>query len=392
MAVNRDFYEMSNELMLRGANGAVDKVVDYDSFVKAGQALSELSGSDLANEFLTPLMNKVQKTINEHPSYIGMLVDMYKGTLNYGVLEIIMGTFYKMAQSCFDGASSLVDGEIYTDQFKVHLPEVKAMYIKDSNSWGMDITIRDTDLKGAFESPEKMDAFISGIFTDIANSSEFAKETARLGAFDAMVANTLSTATAEDTDETSGAQVYKMLSIYNTKMGTTLTADDCLYNDSFIRFLVSTIRDIALLMEKPSSKFNSHGGDDTPFVIFTPSSKRKLKISSLFEKAIRVSVIDAFNKEEALLTMDYESLPYWQNIDKRLTITIPDTSGDTPTESDSDPIVAVMYDDRAVGEMVQLENTEATRNAKRMYTNYHWHFNRLYFRNPYANCVVFTLA
>ena len=394
MAVNNNFYATLNELMQRAANGTVDAVVDYDSFCKAGKALSSLSAGELANEFLTPLMNKVQKTIMDRPSYIGSLVDMYKGTLDYGILEIIMGTFYSMSQSFFDGGS-LVDGQTYTDQFKVTLPKVEAMYITDSNSFDRDITIQDTDLRGAFTSPEKMDAFIAGIFTDIANSLEFAKEQGRLGAFDAMVADVYANGTDEDEDETAGVQVYKMLSIYNTKMDTNLTAADCMYSDSFIRFLVSSIRDIALLMEKPSSKFNLHGADQTPFITFTPGEYRRLKISSLFEKAIRVSVIDAFNKEEALLTMDYESLPYWQDIDKRLTVTIPDTSDEDPTkwtEADSAPIVAVMYDDRALGEMTQLEATESTRNAKRMYTNYHWHVNKLYFRNQYANCCLFVLA
>lgn len=396
MAVNTNFYATLNELMSRAASGVVTEVVDYDSFCKAGKALSQMSGSDLANEFLSPLMNKVQKTIMERPSYIGSLVDMYKGTLDYGVLEVIMGSFYSMTQSCFDGAGTLVDGQTYTDQFTVSLPDrIASLYYTESSSFDRDITIRDTDLRGAFTSPEKMDAFIAGIFTDIANSLEFAKEQGRLGAFDAVVADVYANGTSESADETAGVQVYNMLSIYNAKMGTSLTASDCMYSDSFIRFLVSSIRDIALLMEKPSSKFNLHGVDATPWVTFTPASYRKLKISSLFEKAIRVSVIDAFNKEEALLTMDYETLPYWQDIDKRLSITIPDTSDPDPdnwTESDSNPIVAVMYDDRALGEMTQIEATESTRNAKRMYTNYHWHINKMYWRCMYANACIFVLA
>lgn len=395
MAVNTNFYATLNELMSRAASGVVDEVVDYDSFCKAGKVLSNMSGSDLANEFLTPLMNKVQKTISERPSYIGSLVDMYKGTLDYGVLEIIMGTFYAMTQSCFDGDGTLVDGQTYTDQFTVSLPDVKALYYTTSSSFDRDLTIRDTDLKGAFTSPEKMDAFIAGIFTDIANSLEFAKEQGRLGAFDGVVADVYANGSSESADETAGVQVYNMLSIYNSKMGTSLTASDCMYSDSFIRFLVSSIRDIALLMEKPSSKFNLHGADATPYITFTPGSYRKLKISSLFEKAIRVSVIDAFNKEEALLTMDYETLPYWQNIDKRLSVTIPDTSDPDPdnwTETDSNPIVAVMYDDRLLGEMTQIEATESTRNAKRMYTNYHWHINKMYWKCMYANCCIFVLA
>lgn len=381
MAVNTSFYTTLNELMSRATGGTISAVVDYASFVDAGKVLSAMSISDLTNEFLTPLMNKVQKTINDNPSYQGSLIDMYKGKLDYGVLETIMGSFYSMAASTFDG-NTITTGQTYTDQFTVNLPDKTVMYHTKSDSWELDITIRDTDLKGAFVSPQAMDAFIASIMVDVANSLELAKEDARLGVVSSMISYA-SGASANITDETKGAVNYNLLAIYNDKFSTSLTADDCLNNDSFVRFAVATIKDIKKLMGKPSTKFNRKS-----FKTFTPASKAKVKVNSLFEKAIQVSVIDAFNLENAVLGGEYETLPYWQNIDDRMRVTT-NASGSTTY---SPYVIACVYDDRAIGEMVQLEDTEATRNAKRKYTNYHWQENYMYWENQYANFVIFTIG
>ena len=379
--VNNAFYSTLNELMTRATAGTISAVVDYASFVDAGKVLSSMSISDLTNEFLTPLMNKVQKTINDNPSYQGSLIDMYKGKLDYGVLETIMGNFYSMAASVFDG-STITTGQTYTSQFTVNLPDKTALYHSKSDSWELDITIRDTDLRGAFVSPQAMDSFISSIMIDVANSLELAKEDARLATVASMIAYD-SAAIPNTTDETAGAVYYDLLTIYNTKFSTSLTAADCLNNDSFVRFCVATIKDIKKLMAKPSTKFNRKS-----FKTFTPASKSKTKINSLFEKAIQVSVIDAFNVENAVLGGEYEVLPYWQNIDDRLRVTT-NASG---TTTYSPYVIACVYDDRAIGEMVQLEDTEATRNAKYKYTNYHFQENYMYWENQYANFVIFTLG
>lgn len=383
MAVNNNFYVTLNELVSRATTGTIGTpIVDYDTFVDAGKVLSSMNITDLVNNFLTPLMNKVQKTINDNPSYQGALVDMYQGKIDYGVLEIIMGHFYDMSASTFDGIGTLVQGQIYTDQFEVNLPQKTVKYYTDSDSWEFDITIRDTDLRGAWDSPAKMDGFIASIMIDSANSLELAKENARLG----TVASLIKVADAvapEQTDETNAAVHYDLLTIYNTKYGTSLTKDTALEDNDFKNWATATIGDIQELMTKPSTKFNANA-----FKTFTPKSYLRTKVNSVFEKAIRTSVVNAFNKEEAVIKGSYESLPYWQNIDDRMRVTTNSTGATTY----SDYVIAVVYDKRAVGEMVQLEDTEATRNGKRKYTNYHFQENYMYWRNEDANFVIFTLG
>lgn len=385
MAVNNSFYTTLNALMSNVNTGIA--VTDYDSFVDAGKVLSSMAYTDLVNDFLTPLMNKVQKTIMDMPSYRGSLVDMYAGRLDYGVLEmLLLDKFYSMDASTFDG-QTIVDGTTYTDQFTVHMPDVKAVYYTESDSWQKTITIRDTDLKGAFTSPDRMDRFISGIFNQVTNSIEFAKETARLGVLAKALKEAYSQ-TAETTDETTPAQHYGLVTIYNSIAGTSLASNDALYNADFVRFAMATIYDISRLMEKPLTGFNTQA-----FQTFTTPEYRRIKISSLFEKAIRMSMIGAYNPEYATLGGEYEVLPYWQvasdgNLtQERLKIETADSGTSVPTE----PIIACVYDSRALGEMIQTEDVTNTRNDMRRYTNYHYLFNRMYWYNAYANFVVFTL-
>lgn len=387
MAVNNNFYATLNQLM--GTLNSGFAVVDYDSFVDSGKVLSSMSYTDLVNGFLTPLMNKVQKTIMDVPSYKGALVDMYFGRLDYGVLEmILLDNFYDMDASTFDGSATLVNGQTYTDQFRVSIPDIVSKYYTQTNSYEFTITIRDTDLRGSFTSPEKMDRFIAGIFNQVTNSIEFTKETSRLGIL-AKALNVAYAATAEVADETTVAQHYGLVTIYNTLYGTTLTATTALQDPVFVRFAVATIRDIAHLMEKPLKNFNNQA-----FQTFTEPGYRRIKINSIFDKAIRMSMISAFNKEDAALGLDHEILPYWQAAKDpaqpmpRLSI---ETAQTGSTSAPSEPIIACLYDKRAMGEMVQLEDVTSTRNEKRRYTNYHWLLNKMYWYNDHANFVIFTL-
>lgn len=391
MAVNNNFYAVSNELFSRAIGGGVSAtvVVDYATFIEAGKTLANMQASDLQNTLIPTIMNKVQRTLNENPSYRGALIDMSKGKLDYGVLEIIMGDFYSASPSTFDGAT-LEEGQTYTDQFKVvNLPNDTARYYSTSDSYSIEITIRDTDLKGIFDSPEKFDAFIRGVFVRIANSSEARKEEARLGVI-ANIIKDVATVTAEDDDENVATTHYDLLAIYNEEKGTELTQANCFLSNDFVSWSVGVIRDISMLMEKPSKKFSKNGNITT----FTPPEYKKLLVNAIYDKAIRRSLIDAYNKEYGMIQDNYEVIPYWQNLNDRMRVTTNGTpaQGQSIVTTYSPYTLAVLYDTRACGEMIQLEEVATDRNGGRRYTNYHFQYNNLYYINEDANTIIFTIG
>ena len=334
-------------------------------------------------------MNKVQKTIQDNPAYMGQLLSMDKGRLDYGVLEILIDDFYNASASKFDGAT-IATGNTYTDQFAVeNLPNTKGNYYTDSNSWGFEITIRDTDLKGIFVSPEALDGFIRKCFTSIANSIEACKEDVRF----AVLASLIKNAAAENalaTDENAVGVHYNLLGIYNTEKGTSLTAASAPLSNDFVSWSTGVIRDVRGLMGKPSNKF-SKAGD---VVTFTPPSYCRTVINAEYDKAIRRSLIDAYNKEFGMLDFDTEIVPYWQNISDRLRVTTNATpSGSNPIVTTYSPyVVAMLYDQRACGVLTQLDDVTTDRNGKYRYTNYHFQMNWMTYILKSANCVIFTLG
>ena len=391
MAVNNNFYAISNELFKRAVGDGVSltQVVDYDTFIDAGKTVASLGIANMQNTLVPYILNKVQKTLNDNPSYQGALIDMSKGTLDYGILEVIMGDFYAASPSTFDGAT-LTAGQTYTDQFKVvNLPNDAAKYYTESDSFSIEITIRDTDLRGITDSPEKFDAFIRGCFTRVANSSEARKEEHRLAVIADIIAK-CNAETAEDADENAAAVHYDLLKIYNTLKSTALTAANALLSNDFVSWSVGVIRDVALLMEKPSKLFSVNGA----ITVFSPKDYKKLLVNAVYDKAIRRSLIDAYNKEYGMITEAYEVVPYWQNITDRLRVTTNKTpaANASVVTTYSDYVLAVLYDKRACGEMVQLDEVATDRNGGRRYTNYHYQFNNLYYVNLDAPTVIFTLG
>lgn len=389
--VNTNFYAITNELFSRASGGGVSatQVVDYDTFIDAGKLLANMQASDLQNTVIAAIMNKVQKTINDNPSYSGALVDMYVGKLDYGVLEIIINDFYAATPATFDGAT-IENGQSYTDQFKVqNLGNESAKYYTISDSFQFDKTVRDTDLKGIFDTPEKFDGFIRSQFISIANSIEARKEVNRM----AVIADLIKKCAAETknyTDENAPAIYYDLLAIYNTAKGTSLTQANCLLNNDFCSFVASVIRDVAMLTEKPSKSFNCTGSRIT----FTQPEYRKLVVNGVFDKNLRRSLIDAYNKEYGMIDFPYEVVPYWQLETDRLRVTTNATpaEGASIVTTYSPYVLAVMYDRRACGELVQLDDVTTDRNGGYRYTNYHWQLNSMYFVNEDANTVIFTIG
>lgn len=390
MAVNTNFYGVVNELFKRASSGTITNVVDYDTFISAGKALSSMTYADLQNTLITDIMNKVQKTIDDNPSYRGALVDMYAGKLDYGVLEIIVNDFYSATASVWDGAT-LETGQTYTDQFAVvNLPNQGAMYHTLSDSWGYDLTIRDdTDLKGIFDRPEKMDGFIRSTFISVSNTMEAHKEDNRLAVVARLIKACAGT-TKNYTDENAPAKYYDLLAIYNTAKSTSLTVANCLLNNDFCSFVASVIRDVVKCAEKPSKSYNVTGSH----VTFTPPEYRKLVLNGVFDKNLRRALIDAYNPEYGMIDFDYEVVPYWQNAADRMRVTTNATpaEGQSAVTTYSPYVLGIFYDKRACGEMVQLDEVTTDRNGKRRYTNYHWQLNTMYWVNENANTVIFTIG
>lgn len=373
--INAQFYSTINELVKRATTGAVSGVVDYTSFVDVGRKLSETTAADWKNAFWNEVVNKVSLTIDYVRSYNGAYADLVKGNSNGGVIELISHVFYNAKEAPF---VDLKDGSTI-DPFKINKPSIYADYYTDEVAWQYDITKSDTELKAAWKSPEEMDRIITSMFIDVANSRERDFETNRINMVNKLIVDSITT--PEEADENKGATSYKLLTIYNTKMGTNLTAAQALYDADFMHFFVQAFNKVSKKLAKVSDKYNVKGTQG-----FTPESDQKKVIPVQVAEAIKTSTINAFNAQPAILE-GVEEVPFWQNIDNELVIT-KDNSQDTTA-----PVIGLIFDKTfSVGEYRSLDTATSIYNPKGLYTNFFWSYKSRYIVNEHAASVVFLLA
>lgn len=390
MAINNDFYKAVNALAAQGTMGT-KSVVDYASFMDYGKLATDLSVSnDLQNAYMTGLLNRIKKVLNDNPLYVGQYLDiMITGGDPGEIVQTIMTTFYEATYN--RSLAPLSSGTIYTDQFEYIAAESLTLYHVKTNAKEFAISIPDKRWNAAWMSPEALDVFNREQMNAVLNSIALYAETERM-AIVADVINKCLGVTANELDETVGSINYDLLAIYNTENETTLTTENCLNNNDFVRWTEGVVDDISNLMTKVSVKFNLHGSDMTPWKTFTPKEYQRLKINSLYAKAIRKSNMDAYHTEDwKLPDVATETVPYWQNEDLRLQVEAGPASAEDEEPTYGDPVIAVLFDKRRCLQSIQMDDASAARENRMKYTSYFWQTASMFYSNEYANAVVFTI-
>lgn len=419
MAINQNFYTTLNSLVnYYTTSGTITgSIVNYSTFIDAGKVLGDPSFDikDLTNNFLTPLMNKVQMTIDTYRAYEPELFDLYQGDDRGGLVEVIQHTFYKARKAEFvnlpqryeeSGVTKdkLVDGMIANDSMIDYVQtDIGVKYFIENNAWQVPISVTDTELRAAWTSPEAMAAFIERLLGDATNSVNLEREVARQNLLCAEMQDVETNGLAVTTNNGVGRNI-KLITIYNSLQSTasskvSTNPEQALQNTQFVRWCVSYIKQMQRMMTKPLAGFNGALTTGKRFKTFTPMRDQHLKIHSVFESAINRSLIDAYNEERSIL-QDYEVLAYWQYPQHQeagggavSTLTVlKDGADPEETTSYTAPIVACLYDRFSLMEMRSLSNVSSERNNKKLYTTYYFNNMYKYIRNDSANFIVFTLA
>lgn len=393
MAVNNNFYKTINQLMGYHANGGTNAIVDYSSFIDAGRQITALTGQDLMNNFVSALMNKIGLTINTFRSYDGRYKSLIRGKLEYGdVIEIITNKFYDTQAA---GFVNLTNGTSL-DQWEVHKPDVDVNYYVKPNAYTIPITIQRDQLDKAWSNPAAMDNFIQGTIGYVVNSSEFARESGRIG----LVANAIVDILHVDNQEgqpNSGkgelntpAISYNLWKIgrYHGILQPEDTLDKALVKPEFVRLAVQCILNASALMSTVNSKMNLAG-----IRTFTPEDSKHMFIHSALASAMRSWLYispDGIPVSAPKLT-GYIEVPNWQN--EEYPFDVVKGTMDTPEGSDKTTakgVLAFLCDEYALGEYVRSESMDGTPYNARMKTfNYWYNVETKLVENTNANMAVF---
>ena len=384
MAVNNEFYKTINELTNRSITRDVTVPIDAAPWVDYGKAMQNLDGQLLANGFLKNLLNRVKVTVDTFRTYKGKFLGVYRDTADFGVIEMYKKKFYESRKAPFIGLKT-------DDQFPftVYLPDEDVTYFTDTNARQTPITIQTVELRGAFDSPEKMDRFINHIFSNIANSLELQREQARR----ALIVNGMRDVAVNHKPSSAPAmgqpvQYYDLIAMYNNFSSTPISAGEpttALSNPDFVRFAVSAIQAAVTSMREVTDKMNGKGEK-------TFSANTHIVTAQPFKSAVTLTAMNTFNDNYLVDGVTGETVSWWESSSNPMLIFGNNSTG--PVDAASNPVyfIAVAYDEFTFGEFVDLNNTTSQYNGEVDATNYYYNDVHRYIYNESAPLAVFGLG
>lgn len=391
MSINNNFYEVINSLVSQGA-GSELVVTDHKSFIDYGKQLDKINGTEIANNFLSALANRIAQVVELYRGYNGDFTDLYRGNIEYGqTIEQIMFQWY---DSTAAGWTQLNDGETF-GAYTISKPQIAVNYYEKENSYDIEKTIQLEMLKKAFTSEAEMSSFMSGIFGMFANSNELIREEARLGmiAGAIMKAYTIVGSTQATSSDALGG-LYNLRECYANDTGdTTLNnaaIEVMLNNEKFIKYTMATIKKVKKKMTKPSTKFSPSRKIKT----FTPENAQQTYLAAGLKTAIDSYIINTAHYPEGadVLNLDAKSVAYWQSAASPYDITTNNPSVPASIEITLRGVVGIVFDDWACGEYTSVQTMDISPyDAKHRCWQYIYHGLCRYVVNQDANFVVFYI-
>ena len=388
---------MSQEMF--GANATI-QALDTSSFVSVGEAMLRTGYTTT----LDSLSNVIGRTIFAVRRYNGKFKLILKTPAEWGGIERKISFYAKPMQQSGNWNTNIAGTQL-DDGSSIDPWIISKKYPLELNTCGVktieyQVTVFRKQLRLAFTSEAAFSDFLSAMMVDVANDLESKVEAEnRLMVINAIGA-TYNVGAARS--------AVNLVTEYNAKYGTTLTATDLMTTNlpDLMAFFVSRLEGDMRLMEERNELFhiyparNDDSGNALQLLRHTPAEDRRLILyEPLFRDEAKNVFPSLFNTSE-LRIENYEPVEYWQNVNDPMAVDIVPNQLDTATgQSDTgsrvqlDYVLGILFDRDAITASVKFESANSTQlNARGLYTNQFWHFAQNYKLDQTENMILYYLA
>lgn len=268
------------------------------------------------------------------------------------------------------------------DMYALNKPDILHTNFYGQSVYENSYTIFRDNLDTAFTSPEEFMRFVSMVGQNRADKLEQYRETVGRG----LLANYAGALLAENQE----SRVVHLLTEYNTLTNQQLTAQTVYQPDNFtpfMRWVYARIRSLMELMRERSIMFQTVI-DGKPVMRHTPADRLKLYMYAPAMEMVKAMVASETFHDDLIRYADYESVTFWQSIEKPDSISVnpvyTGTDGSMKTKVgdgssagvEQAGIFGIMFDEDALGyAQVNAWNQLTPFNAKGGYWNDFDHVN-----------------
>lgn len=364
---------------------------DLSNIVDIGKEVIDLDNLD---RYVRSLIDQIGKIMFVNRPYSGSTPSLYMDGWEYGaILEKV--TYDNLPEAEENDTWELEDGRSY-DPNIFYKPKVSAKFFSKKVTFDIPMSFAERQVKSAFQDATQLNSFFSMIQTAIGNSMTVKIDSLGMRALNYMIGLTLHSANANS--------AINLLSIYNTQNpDATLSASECIYSPSFIRFATYIMGLYQTRLTKLSVLFNQGGRDR-----FTPADRRHTILLSEFAEAAKTYLQSNTYHDQLVQLPKGDEIPYWQGsgiaydfastskIDVQINVDeIDEVTGDKVRRKvtvSQTGILGVMFDRYAVGVANLDRRVTANYNGRAEFFNNWYKFDAGYFNDPDENFIVFYVA
>lgn len=368
-------YGIVNDAALQTMGESAIQAIDTSSLVAMGNAI--LSSSTYTECFIDSLVQRIGRTMISYRPYKSKLGLLAVSDMTMGA--IMQKIKVKMPTAVEDVTTQLIDGQSI-DQYIVSKPKATQKLFVKRTPYTFFITIQRKWLREAFTSESAMGSFISAIYGEVENALELSQENlARL-----CMANYMASISG------TANRVVNLVTDYNAATGGSVpTGENAMLNESFLRYSLGRMNNIAKKMETMSTMYND--GSETKH---SPEGDQRFVSLVDFQTALETQVQWAAFHDKYVQKKNGIEVPYWQAAENpfNINLLIEEDGEEEPQSATLSNIVAFIHDRDALGTYRKEVDVATTPlNARGLYTNQFWHMNDLYFNDVTENGIIFTL-
>lgn len=349
------------------------------------------------DNYVKSLINHIGRVVFVNRPYSGRVPSVLMDSWEFGsVLEKIQ---MDLPDADVNESWELYDGQTYNQDI-FYKPSVSAKFFNQRATFEIPLSFTELQVKESFSSGEQLNAFVSMIYNAIEKAMTIRVDGLIMRTIDNFIGQTLYNEYPDPLNTTpyasaSGVRAVNLLKLYNDATGNSLTAAACLEDKEFIRYATIQMDLYISRLREMSSLFNIEGKER-----FTPTDLLHVVMLANFESASKGYLqSDTFHKELVALPKA-ETVNFWQGsgTDYALSsagvidITIKDPANGTQVAVASPIILAVMFDNDALGVSCYDRRTTTHYNAKGEFINNYFKSDAGYFNDLQENFVCFFVA
>lgn len=367
-------------------NGITDEILgksdilneDLSNIVDVG---NEIFGNTSVDNYVRTLMDRIAKVVFVNRPYSGKVPSVLMDSWDYGaVVEKITADLPIATEN---ESWELQDNTEYNPNI-FYKPTVSAKFFSNKITFEIDMSFTELQIRSAFTSAREINSFISMIMNAVEKSFTIK--------IDGLIMRTINAFMGEIIHNGNSNTCVNLLSMYNTALNESLTAEYALTTPEFIRYASMVMALYTDRLSRISTLYNIGGKDR-----FTSNNMLHVVMLSDFKAAANAYLqSDTFHNEFTALPKA-ETVPYWQgtgqsyDFDDISSIDIKLASDSSVTVNQSG-IICVMFDRDALGVSNLDRRVTTNYNAKaEFYTNF-YKMDMGNFVDTNENGVVFYIA